>query len=166
MARDSVAATVFSHPCPWNLGPDLCGAVNDDLHSRIAVHRDRYAAFNLLLPLAPPPPPPRTSPSQPTCTRRTRPRMSRGSTSTATALDAWAWGWHSRTGLHLLRLFAVDYPFSGNAEGRAFMDELRGQRARHRGRVGRHRLEERQAAVEAGPRAGVVREGEGQRRTL
>ncbi|KAK1989130.1 hypothetical protein LZ30DRAFT_744581 [Colletotrichum cereale] len=47
MTEDSVAMTVLSH-LPINVEPALCEAINDDLHSKIARHPDRYAAFALL----------------------------------------------------------------------------------------------------------------------
>ncbi|GKT54267.1 amidohydrolase [Colletotrichum tofieldiae] len=47
MANDSVAMTVLSH-IPAGIEPELCKAINDDLHSRIIRHPDRYAAFAVL----------------------------------------------------------------------------------------------------------------------
>jgi predicted TIM-barrel fold metal-dependent hydrolase len=47
------------------------------------------------------------------------------------ALSVAGWGWHSETALHVLRtfgidriLFSVDYPFSKNEQGRAFLDGI------------------------------------------
>ncbi|GKT49804.1 decarboxylase orsB [Colletotrichum spaethianum] len=47
MAKDSVAMTVLSH-LPARIEPELCKAVNDDLHSKITHHPDQYAAFAAL----------------------------------------------------------------------------------------------------------------------
>ncbi|KAK1597117.1 uncharacterized protein LY79DRAFT_587583 [Colletotrichum navitas] len=154
MAKDSVAVTVLSH-LPMSVGgAERCAAINDDLHSRIARHPDRYAAF-ALLPMEDPAAAaeelrravrrlgfvgalvqnhlddgtffdaPRFDPlwaaaedlAVPVYLHPAYPPADESRLNfdgagaygppVAAALGAWAWGWHSRTGLHLLRLFAA-----------------------------------------------------------